>query len=68
MYVCVLTFNHYVYNVFFRFIQAKLLQSSEVTGVHPNKPAYTENASDLPKKNRYDPAAGPLLLNRLADS
>lgn len=39
---------------FFRsVIQAKLLQSPEISGVHPNKPAHPEDEGDVPQKNRY---------------
>lgn len=38
---------------FFRsVIQAKLLQSPEVSGVHPNKLAHPEDEGDVPQKNR----------------
>ncbi|KAM7394407.1 hypothetical protein PAMP_021212 [Pampus punctatissimus] len=33
------------------FIQAKLLQSPEISGVHPNKPAHPEDEGDVPQKN-----------------
>lgn len=36
-----------------RFIQTKLLQSPEVSRVHPDKPTLTEDESDVPPKNRY---------------
>lgn len=35
-------------------IQAKLLQSPEVTGVHSNKLAHPEDEGHLPQENRYD--------------
>lgn len=34
-------------------IQAKLLQSPEVTGVYSNKPAHPEDEGHLPQENRY---------------
>lgn len=37
----------------FRVVQAELLQSPEVSGVHSNKPAHSEDEGHLPPKNRY---------------
>lgn len=34
-------------------IQAKLLQSSKVSGVYSDKPAHPEDEGDMPQKNRY---------------
>lgn len=43
----------YVVYVFRLLIQAKLLQSSKVSGVYSDKPAHPEDEGDMPQKNRY---------------
>lgn len=34
-------------------IQAKLLQSPEISGIHPDKLAHPEDEGHVPKENRY---------------
>lgn len=43
-----------LYSFLRSFLQAELLQSPEIFGVHPNKLAHPEDESDVPQKNRYD--------------
>lgn len=60
-------FEFFLFFCFRSIIQAKLLQSPEVSGIYSNKPAHPEDEGHLPQENRYSTTDRHLLPHQLSN-